>query len=400
MANNKRFLTRIETESMGTVSRRHGWRTGIGILLSIVLTFALLWIPLTRTDSDQTVSYYNPNIMDTYESYLANRTFSTLRTVSPEAAVPLQREYRLNDSDMVAPEPDQSCFGQTDDPASLEQLLEEASALLDGQSTLFTPETQIKEGSTVYYYLDETIFAVTWKQVVDDGVYTFSEVKIAHPSQFRRFLSNGKYCAGVLHTTTEMSESVNAVVASSGDYYEYRTIGIVVNEGHVYRGRGHFLDTCYIDDKGDLLFTYAGEYTDEAAVQEYVDQHNVRFSLSFGPVMILDGEYRVPDTYNSGEINDPYARAALCQMGELHYVVVAANTEDPHYALPTVGKFAMRLLEMGIPVAYALDGGQTAAIAMNDQLINTVSYGSQRGISDIIYFATAVPLPQTQEVPQ
>ena len=48
-------------------------------------------------------------------------------------------------------------------------------------------------------------------------------------------------------------------------------------------------------------------------------------------------------------------------------------------------------MQMGIPKAYALDGGQTAAIAMNHQLMNKVSYGSQRKISDIIYFATALP---------
>jgi exopolysaccharide biosynthesis protein len=78
-------------------------------------------------------------------------------------------------------------------------------------------------------------------------------------------------------------------------------------------------------------------------------------------------------------------------MGSLHYVVVTANTEEPNYSIPTVAEFGRRLLEMGVPTAYALDGGQTAAIVMNNQLINTVSYGSQREISDIIYFATAMP---------
>ena len=42
-------------------------------------------------------------------------------------------------------------------------------------------------------------------------------------------------------------------------------------------------------------------------------------------------------------------------------------------------------------MAYTLDGGQTATITINDQLVNQVSYGSQRRISDIIYFATALP---------
>ena len=56
-----------------------------------------------------------------------------------------------------------------------------------------------------------------------------------------------------------------------------------------------------------------------------------------------------------------------------------------------MGQFARSLQKMGIPTAYALDGGQTATIAMNDKLMNRVSYGSERKISDIIYFATAIP---------
>ena len=38
-----------------------------------------------------------------------------------------------------------------------------------------------------------------------------------------------------------------------------------------------------------------------------------------------------------------------------------------------------------------LCGGQTAVIAMNGTLINKVHFGYQRQISDIFYFATAVP---------
>ena len=70
--------------------------------------------------------------------------------------------------------------------------------------------------------------------------------------------------------------------------------------------------------------------------------------------------------------------------------------EDPDYGKPTVSIFAEELLNLGIPTAYALDGGQTATIVMNDQVINTVSYGSEREISDIIYFATSIPSQQSE----
>ena len=299
--------------------------------------------------------------------------------------------FTLSDNTIVAPKPNPACYGQTDAPNTLPWLLEDAKELLGGQKTLFSAETMVKEGSIVSYYLDETILAITWKQVVDDGVYTFSEVKIGHPSQFRRFLADNQFGSQKRYTTTEMAQTVNAVVGASGDYYGYRSIGIVVNNGQIFRDRGQLLDTCYIDDSGDLLFTYAGEISDADILKRYIEDHHIRFSLSFGPVMIENGANCVPANYNSGEINRDYARAALCQLGKLHYLIVAVNMENPYLSVPTVHEFAENLVHMGIPKAYALDGGQTATIAMNCQLMNKVSYGSQRRISDIIYFATAVP---------
>ena len=299
--------------------------------------------------------------------------------------------YQLSDKQLIAPAPDPSAYGQAADPADMQDILSQAHGHFAMDHSLFTTSTPIKPGSSVLYYLDDSLFVVTWKQVLDNSTYTFSEIKIMHPSQIRRFFSDGRFGSGMLKTTTEMAQTVNAVVASSGDYYEYRSIGVVVNDGQVFRHMGHYLDTCFVDDRGDLLFSYAGDIKDAETAQAFVDEHNVRFSLSFGPVMIENGEYRVPANYNSGEINDHYARAALCQMDERHYVLVTANMEEPNYEVPTVSEFAYNLLKLGIPKAYALDGGQTAAIAMDGELINTVSYGSQREISDILYFATAIP---------
>lgn len=304
---------------------------------------------------------------------------------------PVKQEYSLSDADMVAPKPNPACYGTAETAAEMASVLSAAQELLDGQETLFTTDTVILEGSKIQYYLDDTILAITWKQVVGNGVYTISEVKIAHASQFRRFLADGKYGATTEYTTQEMAGSVNAVVASSGDYYGYRYTGICVNLGQVYRDDGQRLDTCFVDENGDLLFVHRKQITGKETVQQYVDENNVRFSLSFGPVMIQDGSYLVPSDYYIGEINEAFARAALCQLDTLHYAVVAANYEHPYNAVHTMSEFAWNLLKLGITKAYALDGGQTAAIVMNDQLINKVSYGAQRKISDIIYFATAIP---------
>ena len=297
--------------------------------------------------------------------------------------------YRIARRALAAPKPDPARFTQTDDPGKLD--LTAAETLLDGQALFFSPDRSPAPGTPVRCYLDDTILAITWKECVDGGVYTFSEIKIAHPSQFRRFLSGGEFGSDKLFVTTEMAQSVNAVVASSGDFYGYRQAGTLVYDGVVRRVDNGLVDTCYIDKNGDLLFSSRFDQLDKEQSQQFVDQHEILFSLAFGPVLIDNGRVITPDRYAGGEINDHYPRSALCQLGKLHYLLAVVNGEEDQPEVPTIHRFARNLLDRGVTKAYALDGGQTAVIAMDGQLINAVLYGQQRKISDIIYFATAIP---------
>ena len=300
-----------------------------------------------------------------------------------------ERVYWIDRHALSAPVPDPACFGQVDDPRLLD--VSGSEKLLEGQKLYFSPAVTLAPGTPVRYYQDETILAITWKQVLDGGVYTFSEVKIAHPSQFRRFLAGGEFGSDKLYVTTEMAQSVNAVVASSGDFYGYRQAGTLVYDGVVRRVNNGLVDTCYIDKNGDMLFTTRFDEMDKEQSQRFVDEKEILFSLAFGPVLIQEGRVVTPDSYAVGEINDCYPRAALCQLGKLHYLLAVVNGEDSQPEVPTIHRFAQNLRSSGITKAYALDGGQTAVIAMDGQLINAVLYGHQRKISDIIYFATAIP---------
>lgn len=326
-------------------------------------------------------------ILDKFDMYMTNTISDSLGGI-----LSIEKVYWLNDDDLVAPEPNQDCYGAVSDPAELEDLLEEAADLIHGDRMYFDPQsTVLMPGTQVQYYHDETILALTWKEIHESSIYTYSEVFIAHPSQFRRFLAGGEYGSEKQFITTEMAESVNAVVASSGDFYRFRNYGTIVYDGVVQRINSRYVDTCFIDDKGDLIFTYGGDITDIEEAQKFVDENNIRFSMAFGPILVDNGEMVVPYDYILGEVLDPFPRAALCQMGELHYIVTVANYEPPYMITPTIHRFANQVYKTGCHKAYTLDGGQTAVIAMNDKLINKVHFGYQRKISDIFYFATAVP---------
>lgn len=380
--------------------------TVLAVLLSLALTGVLLtamvfWVGRGKTSSQSKTP--DISLRGQFDSQLESQRqavrnqltqTATPEETQPEETVPVQKEkviYEIPADTQVAPEPDQERFGETDDPASLQWLLDEAAYMLDGQQLYFSTGTVIYDESVVRYYLDDTIFAVTWQEVHDGSVYTFSEVKINHPSQFRRHLAGGEFGSEMQYYTTEMAESVNAVVASAGDFYRFRNFGICVYEGQVRRVEGTYAETCYIDSNGDLSFTYGGDLTTTKAAQAYVDEHDIQFSLCFGPVLVDNYELVEHTWYGVGEITEGYARSALCQMGQLHYLVATANTTGAYQQIPTVAMFAKNIAATGCSMAYCLDGGQTATIVMNDQLINRPVYGQQRKISDIIYFATSVP---------
>lgn len=388
--NNRGILHMILQERTNMAQRKAG-SVILSVLLTLiclVFTLQLLFVILVGSSGSSLIqggsSKYN--LLDRFDNYIVNLTSNAL-----DGIFVVEKVYMLNDSDQVAPEPNQSLYGTTQNPEDLQFAFNAVQHRLNGEGLLFTTETPVMENSDIHYYLDDTIFAVTWKQLLNGVVYTFSEVKIEHPSQFRRFLSDGTYGSDKQYLTSQMAASVNAVVASSGDFYKYRHIGLLVYNGKVERYEGNYLDNCFIDDQGELIFTRPTELLTREELEEFVKERNIRFSLSFGPILVENGESCVKQPYPLGEINGNYARAALCQMGPLHYVLVTANSEGIYVNFPTVPSFADTLASVGIDKAYALDGGQTATIVMNDQVINEVSYGSERYISDIIYFATAIP---------
>lgn len=352
------------------------------VLLGLALTLGILAAAELRAAAPvPSVVTANGALMDKFDMYITNETSDALAGI-----LAIDKVYWLHDEDLVAPKPDPEKFGEATDPKELEPVLRDAEKLLDGQKMIFQTDTEIREDSKITYYLDETILSITWQHMEDRAVYTCSEVKIAHPSQFRRFLSDGKFGSGKLYKATEMAAGVNAVTASNGDYYAYRGYGNLVYNGEVKMAENRYLDTCYVDRNGDLILLDFNTIYEKQEIEKFVEENGIRFSLAFGPILVEDGKVVAKFYYPVGETDDLYSRAALCQIGPLHYMLVTVNRKGRN-----VQRFAEHLQEMGVAKAYALDGGQTSTIVSGNQLMNPVDYGGERETSDIIYFATALP---------
>ena len=375
---------------------------GLAVLLLVALNLLLLAIhsdvqpprpdtetktqkaPVSASTGEKTAKEDLAATLDVFAGNLANSALSDL--VYSGRII-----YRIPENDLVAPKPDESKYLVTSDPHVIQGVVDSASELLEGQPLIWNRNIERMEGTDMRCYCDETILVITWKEVYNGGVATFAEIKIADGSQLRRALSGNTF-GGDRMLASKMAEAANAVIAINGDFYDNRTFGLSIYQRQICRNKTPFLDCCFFTASGDMLMTRRGELSENDEIEDYIDENDVVFGISFGPVLIEDGVLQeIPPNYPVGEIDAYYSRAAIAQKGERHYLLMTIGQEGPYETRCPLSKAAELIFSKGVDKAYALDGGQTATIVMHGSTVNRVDWDEERTMSDIIYFATALP---------
>lgn len=301
--------------------------------------------------------------------------------------------YTVAEDAPAGPAFDASNYVYTNDPAVVQQIVDSAAVLLDGQELCWNPSIQRLDGSKMICYCDDTILMICWKEIVNDCCLSFCEVKIAHGSQLRRALAGGSYSRGpgLRIRETEFAKSVNAVASINGDFYDYRNLGITVYQREVYRNNPALIDSCFFTASGDMLFSHRGELKEKGEAEQFVKDNDVVFGLAFGPILVENGEATHTASYPVGEVQFHYSRSAIGQLDSLHYLLMTAGFDAWYDNVPDINQTAQYIQAKGVDKAYALDGGGTAEIVVDGKAFNHVDFDTERPMSDIIYFVTALP---------
>ncbi len=321
---------------------------------------------------------------------------------------PVKTHYVIERDAVVAPAPNPACFGtiSIEEPEKVLEVIQKArdyGLLGEDETVAFDPNVSFYYDEQIEYYLDETILVICWKEVIDGNTCSFVEIKIADASQFRRKFADDTFASASQYYSTEMHKSTNAVVTLNADFYQNRDFGVVVYNSTLYRfptstytgsyKKYNCLETCYVNDEGDFLFTELGQVFTQEELERYIEDNHILFSISFGPVLVRDGEVRECDWYPVGEINRGYSRAGIGQVDKLHYLYMSLNHSPEKEARWTVNEFAQHFGEKPVKNAYCLDGGQTGEIVFQGRAYNhvdVVNGQKERPVSDNIYFATAI----------
>ncbi len=238
-------------------------------------------------------------------------------------------------------------------------------------------------------YQDESLHVTISEGRMFETNWMAVSVTVANASQLRTAVAGNHRSPSSAFATT-LAKRVKAVLAISGDYYGYNTIGYSVRQGSVIRSkaRGN-IDVLIIDNEGNLNIL-------PSATQEECDAFtgNVMNAFNFGPGLVIDGQLQTefsPDELNGRAADKVAQRICLAQTGPLAYMIIYCegpeNEGSVGMTIPQfvelVGSFDM------IENAYNLDGGSSATIVFNGKKINGLSSKKMREISDIIYFASA-----------
>ena len=336
-----------------TAPAKRGLRLG-ELLLFLILAALLAWTMLhLRPDSGMTAASSGAARLDLsgkLDVYAHNAAADALGDASYTRKI-----YTLQENAVAGPVPNPACFGTTYDPAMIADVIQRATPLLDGQEVVFDPNVEFVPNEPIRYYLDDTILVIAWKEYINRSCCTLAEVKIAHGSQLRRKLAQDTYGSSVQFYCTQLAKTVNAVIASNADYYVYRDHGITVYQRTLYRNKPAYVDTCFFTADGDLLFSRAGELMGEGEAQKLIDDNDVLFSC------------------------------------KLHYLLMTVNETISGRPRININQFADFISSKNVIKAYALDGGQTSELVMMGGPLNRIDFGCERTVSDIIYFATAIP---------
>ena len=255
------------------------------------------------------------------------------------------------------------------------------------------PPAPKAENFTENSYADETI-RVTMENREEDGViWHLAFVRIASATQLRTATA-GKLTSSKVASVSAMARNNHAIVAINGDNFaddpgkttfEYRMTQKIRAKTNKKK------DMLIIDENADFHLVRAAEKKEQSdALEKIASEHTIVNAFTFGPALVIDGEEQQISSNYGYNPNGKEPRAALGQTGSLSYVLVIAEGRGESSGLSQQG-LAHFMAELGCVQAFNLDGGNSAEMVFGDQIYKGMPGGDERGLSDIIYFATAVP---------
>ena len=236
-------------------------------------------------------------------------------------------------------------------------------------------------------YIDDNIQISIETDRENSTTYYVADIIIKDSSLLKAAFANKIYGRNIKEKTSAIANESNAILAINGDFYGFRDSGYVLRNGVIYReslSTDEYGEDLVIDSEGNFKIineneTSISQLKNEGAVQVF----------SFGPALVENGKSVVDDNDEVGKAMASNPRTAIGQVGPLHYIMIVSDgrtNESEGFSLKELSNI---LVDRGCITAYNLDGGGSATMVFNGEVINKPTTNGknikEREVSDIVY---------------
>ena len=239
-------------------------------------------------------------------------------------------------------------------------------------------------GTVIGTYSDgKSKITLTQYRAYDSNIYV-ADVEVTDGTSILSAFANNTYGRNITDTTSDMAEENNAVLAINGDYYGARQSGYVIRNGVVYRNQGSNGEDMVISKDGTLSFISESDTTTDSLIQKQAWQ-----VLSFGPVLVENGEVAVTENDEVGMAMASNPRTAIGTVAKNHYLFVVSDGRTSESAGLSLYELANFMKSLGATNVYNLDGGGSSTMVFQGEVVNNPTTNgnkiSERAVSDILY---------------
>ena len=239
-------------------------------------------------------------------------------------------------------------------------------------------------GTVIGTYSDsKSKITVTQYRAYDSNIYV-ADVEVTDGTSILSAFANNTYGRNITDTTSDMAEENNVVLAINGEYYGARQSGYVIRNGVVYRNQGSNGEDMVISKDGTLSFISESDTTTDSLIQKQAWQ-----VLSFGPVLVENGEVAVTENDEVGMAMASNPRTAIGTVAKNHYLFVVSDGRTSESAGLSLYELANFMKSLGATNVYNLDGGGSSTMVFQGEVVNNPTTNgnkiSERAVSDILY---------------
>ncbi len=243
--------------------------------------------------------------------------------------------------------------------------------------------SDIAEGMDYVYRTDDYIIGIE-EYYVEDAVLFVADVYIRDIHLLKTAFANNMFKGDKLKYDyiLDLCAETGAAFAVSGDFVAIREDGLIIRNGELLQNR-NYTDICalYIDG------TMAVYEKPDKTVDELTDG-SVWQTWCFGPNLLGEGGQAIEISHKLMHENP---RCAIGYYEPGHYCFVVVDGRQKYYSDGmTLTELSAFMSELGCKAAYNLDGGQSAQMVLEDNIVNMPANGGRR-VGDIIYFERTEP---------